>query len=181
MKRRIGVLGSLLPLMAGLFGTSPDPLGPVVVKGTMELEPELPPEPRDPQEALAQLNEYWHPFEMLNFDDTTVTRWAIDTRDFHWRSGKDLDFMKDLDQHKLRRRKQAYLHTASEAAKVFSRYYVEHHVQGRAWRYLRLKDIFRARQGQCKYMFVYRLPEGLVITSQENFIFHRADLAAPIL
>jgi hypothetical protein len=128
---------------------------------------------------LAQLNERWVPYSEVDFSDCRLVSYIIDTRDFHCRMGKDISLLDGIDLHKTRKNPERYFHTPEEVKALLDRYYTESGGAG-DWRHFHLKGIFRSENWQMKYIRIYRFYSGLVVCNDKQFVFNKADLAAPI-
>jgi hypothetical protein len=136
-------------------------------------------EEQDEMVPLAQLNERWVPYSGVDFSDCRMVGYAIDTRDFHCRVGKDVSLLEGIDLHKTRKNPERYFHTAEEVKALLDRYYTESGGAG-DWRHFHLKGIFRSENWQMKYIRIYRFDKGLVVCNDKKFVFNKVDLAAPV-
>lgn len=121
----------------------------------------------------------WIPFKEIDFSDTSIAAYHVDTRDFNCTSN---DHKPELDLRKVDKNPEYYEHTPEEVVELLSRLYEESGGKGE-WRMLTLEGDGKHRTGnwQMKYIRIYRIPSGLVVTvSGHNdpvFIMSKSMLA----
>jgi hypothetical protein len=125
----------------------------------------------------------WIPFKEVDFSDTNINAYHVDTRDFGCTSN---DHKPELDLRKVDKNSEYYEHTAVEVQNLLQRLYEESGGEGE-WRMLTLEgEDFRTGGWQMKYIRIYRLhpSAGLLVTCGHHndtpFIMSKSMLASKV-
>lgn len=138
-----------------------------------------PPKKPDDRKDTDTLAPGWVPYAELDFTDTTVARYSIDTRDFHGITSTHYEEKGMPWERKCERNPDWYIHSADEVRVLLDRYYEES--GGKLeWRYFNLRGIYRAQHWKLKYIRIYRCYQGLLVCNDEGFIMSKVDLKAPV-
>lgn len=122
----------------------------------------------------------WIKFTEIDFSDTTIQQYHVDTRDFcvatnPEKSTKELDFYKPLKQAK------DFVHTPEEVVALLTRLYNES--GGKAnWRFLSLDEEAKShtKNWQIKYIRIHRVDGGLMVCNSSNYALKKSLWACPV-
>lgn len=120
------------------------------------------------------MNDNWIPFEQVNFADATIMQYHIDTRDFHcvtYHTQSEEVF----DHATIGKYGNRFYFTADEVQAIVTRLYTESGGKNE-WRFLCLTTY----KQWLKYIRVYRINLGLIISDRENHALGRDTLSGKI-
>lgn len=122
----------------------------------------------------------WKPYKSIDFSDESIVRYSVDTRDFHCAPNDDPDATLKKIPAALDNHPDRFYHTAEEIVQVLDRLYNESGGEG-DWRCLWFKEnstIPRkvSYNWNLKYLRIYRLPKGLVIANNNEYILRKEFL-----
>ena len=123
----------------------------------------------------------WIPFQEIDFSDKSVSAYHVDTRDFGCITN---DHKVELNLHKVDKNPDWYIHTPEEVKTTLQRLFEQSGGLGE-WRMLTLKgEDYRTSGWQIKYIRIYRVHDGLLVTSghlnDPSFIMSKAMLSSPV-
>lgn len=123
----------------------------------------------------------WKFFKEVNFDDTEINQFHVDTRDFCVSMYSEKDTAKNLSD--IKKYPDKFFHTAKEVAELLNRYYYQLGGDSKK-RYfmLTLSDsgLPYSEGWQMKYIRIYRTEHGLLVCNRDSYALKKEILANKI-
>ncbi len=126
------------------------------------------------------MEDNWKPFKEIDFADTSIMQYHIDTRDFcciinRNKSDKDIDFAK------IKKYPENFFHSAEEVVETITRLYNDAGGEAK-WRFLSLdgKGDKISSNWQMKYIRIYRTEQGLVVCNSNQYALSKDILKCEV-
>lgn len=122
----------------------------------------------------------WLPFQVIDFADTNISLYSVDTRDFHCLTSSG-DTGKELNLDKITKYKNRFFYTPEEVMETLTRLYTESGgkqksrsliLKGEAERY--------TANWQLKYLRIHRTGYGLIICNSDHYALKKEILECPV-
>ncbi len=115
------------------------------------------------------MEDNWKPFTGIDFADTSIMQYHIDTRDFCCITNSDKSD-KDIDFAKIKKHPENFFHSAEEVVETITRLYNDAGGEAK-WRMLVLEGegVKPSSSWQMKYIRIYRTEQGLVICNSKQY------------
>lgn len=125
------------------------------------------------------MSDEWIFFKEIDFTDTKVKAFHIDTRDFHCITSEE--GTKDISFSKIEKYPERFFYTPAEVVEILTRLFNESggNVE---WRYLSFEgEGAKHSEGwQCKYLRIHRHEKGLVIFNNQQYALNKEILKCKI-
>lgn len=127
---------------------------------------------------LNNMNTNWKFYTELNFDNTSISCYNIDTRDFY---GSEVNFEYKIDNFEyVLKHAEKYLYSKEEVISILNRLFAESGGKGK-WRMLDLKsNNSKVLNWNLKYIRVIRTSLGFILCNLQNEAIEKNLIDLPV-